>query len=336
MLTKQHAMINIGIVGLGNIFDVQYKALLDHSGSLSVASVFDTDSDKARCKVRDMAINTVVCDQYPELLNDANIDVILISTPPQSHQELAEAALRAKKNVIIEKPLCDNYESILSLFDLKHSSDSLLYSAFHAAFAEDLIWFISNEEKLKQEYSLSRLNKIVCSFSDPYTGNNNIIPGKSLLGGSYLDSGVNALSVCCKIVDLSSYSLESMNAEKDTNGTVISSNTVFGSSATDMPVIEINTHWNLGINKKQTLLQYDNCSILLDHSEQSVFLSQNTGEYAFPDNSGSDWELLFSFDSLERLHVQYYRVFEDFVHCYLSGRDNETYSKEIHRLLFGQ
>lgn len=335
LLTKQHAMINIGIVGLGNIFDYQYKAISSLGHSVSVSAVYDVDSAKARSKVRDMTINTVICEQYSELLCNPNIDVVLISTPPHTHRELAESALIAKKNVIIEKPLCDNYDHILSLFSLKNESDSLLYSAFHAAFAEDLIWFINNAENLKNKYSLSQLNRIVCFFSDPYTGNNNIISGKSLLGGSYLDSGVNALSVCGKIVDLHSYSLETMSADKNDYGTVISSNTLFRSNVQGMPIIEINTNWNLGINKKQTLLQYENACILLDHSNQSVLVSQSASNYSsLSNNTDENWELLYSFTSLERLHAQYCRVFEDYINCYHLHCDNEAFSKEVHRLLF--
>jgi UDP-N-acetylglucosamine 3-dehydrogenase len=41
---------------------------------------------------------------YEAAIEDPRIDVVLIATPPSSHLELTEAALRAGKHVIVEKP----------------------------------------------------------------------------------------------------------------------------------------------------------------------------------------------------------------------------------------
>lgn len=43
-------------------------------------------------------------DSYEAAINDSRIDVVLIATPPASHLELTLQALRAGKNVIVEKP----------------------------------------------------------------------------------------------------------------------------------------------------------------------------------------------------------------------------------------
>lgn len=331
-------MINLGIVGLGNIFDWQYKALCDFRESITITSVFDIDTSKAHSKIRDLNSNAVVFDQYSALLNDPGTDTLLISTPPHTHSELAEAAVNSKKNVIIEKPVCDNYESFIKLLSLDRQPGTSLYSAFHAAFAEDLIWFIENMDNLKEQYSLGRMTDIVCSFSDPYTGGNNIIPGKGVLGGSYLDSGVNALSVCEKLTDLSKYRMKSMNADKNADGTIISSTTIFEANDPELPVFEINTNWDLGINRKITVIHYENGNtVLLDHSKQSVLISTDSGSRTIAlDSSCNDMDLLYANTSRERLHAQYHRLFEDYLNARYTGRDNTSSSMEIHRLLFGQ
>jgi len=43
-------------------------------------------------------------DSYEAAINDAKIGVVLVATPPASHLELTLQALRAGKNVIVEKP----------------------------------------------------------------------------------------------------------------------------------------------------------------------------------------------------------------------------------------
>ena len=54
---------------------------------------------------------------YRELLADAHTDAILIATPVASHFELAMAALRAGKHVLVEKPLAANSEQALRLVE---------------------------------------------------------------------------------------------------------------------------------------------------------------------------------------------------------------------------
>lgn len=53
---------------------------------------------------------------FDDLLNDPDIDVIDICTPPYVHEEMIEKALAAGKHVICEKPIsgyfgCDDDET---------------------------------------------------------------------------------------------------------------------------------------------------------------------------------------------------------------------------------
>lgn len=43
--------------------------------------------------------------RYEDLLDDDTLDAIVIATPPASHQQLVDAALRSGKHVLVEKPL---------------------------------------------------------------------------------------------------------------------------------------------------------------------------------------------------------------------------------------
>lgn len=49
--------------------------------------------------------NVPVVEGFDELIGDPSIDAVAIATPPQTHCCLAEAALRAGKHVLVEKPL---------------------------------------------------------------------------------------------------------------------------------------------------------------------------------------------------------------------------------------
>ena len=44
-------------------------------------------------------------------LEDGAVDVVAISTPPESHEEIALLAINARKHVLIEKPLATSAEA---------------------------------------------------------------------------------------------------------------------------------------------------------------------------------------------------------------------------------
>jgi len=58
-----------------------------------------------------------VSTDYRDLIDDPNVDAVAIATPVSSHFELAMAALRAGKHVLVEKPMTATSEQSLALID---------------------------------------------------------------------------------------------------------------------------------------------------------------------------------------------------------------------------
>jgi predicted dehydrogenase len=52
------------------------------------------------------------------VISDATIDAVVIATPPKSHYELAMAALRAGKHIMVEKPLATSVEDGQRMLEL--------------------------------------------------------------------------------------------------------------------------------------------------------------------------------------------------------------------------
>lgn len=65
------------------------------------------------------AVRTVL--DARDLLNDASVDAVAICTPVHTHFELAHAAIRAGKHVLVEKPLTSSVESAQELVTLAES-----------------------------------------------------------------------------------------------------------------------------------------------------------------------------------------------------------------------
>jgi myo-inositol 2-dehydrogenase/D-chiro-inositol 1-dehydrogenase len=94
-------MLNVALLGAGRIGQVHAKAISSHSGSRLVA-VSDVNAEaagKLAAAYRTDARNTEA------ILGDPAIDAVLIATSTNTHSDLIEAATRAGKAVLCEKPV---------------------------------------------------------------------------------------------------------------------------------------------------------------------------------------------------------------------------------------
>lgn len=98
--------ICIGVAGAGRATELHMNALKRYTGvpvccKRIIGRRFEqVNAAKGRYGFLEASLN------FDDLLNDPEIDVIDICTPPYAHEEMIIKALRAGKHVICEKPLC--------------------------------------------------------------------------------------------------------------------------------------------------------------------------------------------------------------------------------------
>ncbi len=108
--------LNVGWIGTGSrgmyVMDMMYKGV--GKDQVTVTAVCDTFQG-ALANGKDQVITkggntpkTYV--DYLEVLKDPSIDVVFITTPEHLHHEMALAALKAGKNIYLEKPLAHTIE----------------------------------------------------------------------------------------------------------------------------------------------------------------------------------------------------------------------------------
>jgi predicted dehydrogenase len=108
-------MIKVGVIGYGYWGPNLVRNFMDATGS-TVVAVCDLRTERlAQLRIRYPTIQTV--DDPNILFNDPSVDAIVIATPVSSHFDLAMAALRADKHVLVEKPLAANSEQGMQLID---------------------------------------------------------------------------------------------------------------------------------------------------------------------------------------------------------------------------
>lgn len=315
---KEQRKIKIGIIGLGTIARVQQRALLLLPDLYDLTEGCDIAKEAERhCAAPRFYQN------LQEFLLDGSAETVLISTPPQTHDAIAETCIRAGKNVLSEKPLSDHPADVCRLYRLAKEKGVFLRTAYHAVHSVEVKWFLSHREEIFARYGLSALRRIRCELHDPYLDHNHPLRDRIPLGGSWLDNGINALSVCARLTDLSGFSLTEKEdvRDKETN-VVYRAKRKFQSADVS---VEIYTAWDTGKNYKTTELTFGagEGRILLNHTFQRVEFITDKGR-----------EILFDDEGQERLLRQYCGVFRDYRDAFLQGKSDENETVLLHKLLF--
>src|SRR6516225_5019685 len=107
--------LTIGWIGTGSRGDyLMQRMYVDNKDTAQVVAVCDAyTGNLARAKDRVATIggNTAkTYADYKELLADKSIDVVFISTPEHLHYPMFMAAIKAGKNIYVEKPLAHTIE----------------------------------------------------------------------------------------------------------------------------------------------------------------------------------------------------------------------------------
>ena len=100
--------MKVAIVGFGGMGGWHAKKLAD-SDVAELAGIYDIDP--ARCALaEEREIHAYA--SFEEILADKSVELVVIATPNDVHEEIAIAAMNAGKNVISEKPVTITLESL--------------------------------------------------------------------------------------------------------------------------------------------------------------------------------------------------------------------------------
>ena len=101
-------MVSVGMVGTSWWADAMHLPALDsHTGARTVA-ICGRNRENARKMADTWDIPGVYTD-YAEMIEDAELDAVVISTPNDSHYPIAMAAMEAGLHVLCEKPIALTY-----------------------------------------------------------------------------------------------------------------------------------------------------------------------------------------------------------------------------------
>ena len=111
----QNSKVHIGWIGVGSRGSYLLDRMKQGSGDLvEVTAVCDTFTGRltaAKDKVQTLWNNSPKpYEDFQQLLADQNVDAVVIATPEHLHYSMSMAALKAGKNIYVEKPLAHTIE----------------------------------------------------------------------------------------------------------------------------------------------------------------------------------------------------------------------------------
>ena len=293
-------MRNIAIIGLGKICEHYIKAFTTLT-DYNVVAVCDLDENAYS---RHYFSCPFVSD-YKDLALIDGLDYVVISTPPKTHFDIASFFLKNHIGVLVEKPGTLDMASLDELISISKVYNATFKVMYHWQFGSEVL-------KFNELYNPKDIEEIQVSVYDYYSLDGlSIVSDRVPLGGAFLDSGVNMLSMIKTWLDFNEVKLIDYECTR-----CILTNLVIKAKVKlliDNIPTTITVDWTQNINSKETVIKYQGRRIRISNSLQTIF----------------DGDNIIKVDYMNRLDAHYYNLFRLF-------KDKTNYEEEvkIHTALF--
>ncbi len=184
--------LRIGLIGCGGIGHLRAQAAAKNA-AVQLTAVADVDAERASAFAAQY--KTASEKDWASLLRRADVDAVIISTPPDSHAEIAIAALQAGKHVLCEKPLARSTAECQRMLDAAQSSRRTLATGFNYRFYPSVM-------KAREFFDSGAIGEL--DHIRSYTGysasahNQAWLHDVAIMGGGTLrDNGIHLIDTTC-------------------------------------------------------------------------------------------------------------------------------------------
>ncbi len=177
-----------GILGAGRIAEKFCTALSVVEGA-TVYAVASRDSENAKAYAKKFNASRFY-DNYDDLMQDENVDIIYIATPHAFHYEQTMACIKKGKHVLCEKPMALTYNQTAAMINAAKENKVFLMEGMWTA----CMPFIDKIKQLIDEDVIGKLQYVSADFGfkAPVDLEGRLY-NKSLGGGSMMDVGIYPL-----------------------------------------------------------------------------------------------------------------------------------------------
>jgi scyllo-inositol 2-dehydrogenase (NADP+) len=121
-MMMNNSPVKVGLAGFGIAAQVMHAPFITTMKEYKLVSVLERHTDFAQEKYP--FVKTVR--SFEELIADPEIDLIIITTPNETHFEYAQKGLLAGKHVVLEKPFTNTSEEAKILIDVSKKANRIL------------------------------------------------------------------------------------------------------------------------------------------------------------------------------------------------------------------
>jgi predicted dehydrogenase len=149
-------LVKVGLCAFGMSGKVFHAPFLKEHLGFFISGIVERSKEESKEKYPEATIYRSV----EEMLNNADIDVVVVNTPVQTHFEYAKTALNAGKNVIVEKPFTVTLEEAEDLVKLADEKGLFLSVYQNRRFDRDYL----QVQKIIQGNTLGKLKEVEMRF----------------------------------------------------------------------------------------------------------------------------------------------------------------------------
>ncbi|MFJ5674161.1 Gfo/Idh/MocA family protein [Streptomyces sp. NPDC093097] len=259
--------LRVGIVGIGIIAQTHLEVLAEDE-RFTVSFTVDPHRDEP------VDFRGTRPPHYPALhdaLDAHDPHLVVIATPTEAHAALAVQALTGSAGrVLVEKPLVHTRSALARLHALDPTADvrGRLLTAHHFAFSPEVRWAA---DQLAAHPEWGPITSVTSAFYDPY-----VLRGQQAFDSyvsSWMDSGVNQLSVLARLVELTG-PVTGSQADGGASAWYTAAYTSRGTTGT----ARLRSSWHTGTSSKETVVTFAESGVemWIDHTAMTGFAARNS------------------------------------------------------------
>jgi scyllo-inositol 2-dehydrogenase (NADP+) len=130
-------LMRVGLLAYGAIGH-EHNLAVQATDGLELTAVCDTDPARIAA-AHELAPDAAPYTDALQMLDSGNLDLVVISTPPNTHFEWAKAALEQNLHVVLEKPMALTVEQCDTLLELADQKDRTLVVFQNRRFDPDFV-----------------------------------------------------------------------------------------------------------------------------------------------------------------------------------------------------
>lgn len=176
--------VNWGIIGTGNIAN-KFAEAFKYVDNANLQAIGSRDINKAKYFAEKYSILKYY-ENYQNLINDKDIDIIYIATPATYHFDHILMCINSRKNVFCEKPFTINIKEAIKAYELANQNNLFIGEALWSAY---LPWLAILKEYINEKKVIGEILGIESKFLIKVSPDHRLYKNE-LGGGALIDLGI--------------------------------------------------------------------------------------------------------------------------------------------------